>query len=171
MKIKTRDETLKDIIRDAKKQPREWKAVFGRDKDLLSRDTYILNNKIGIYLLKEYQKNPFEVRGIGSKIVRHIDEEIENEVTKYADDFGIIQGDIRRILKNLEKGIQPEKILDAAMKGRGKKFGMSMPVRGQASSSEETFGNISNTLSTKQKKLDVKFEKIASEDGLYTSYM
>ena len=171
MKIKTRDETLKDIIRDAKKQPREWKAVFGRDKDLLSRDTYILNNKIGIYLLKEYQKNPFEVRGIGSKIVRHIDEEIENEVTKYADDFGIIQGDIRRILKNLEKGIQPEKILDAAMKGKGKKFGMNMPVRGQASSSKETFDNISNTLSTKQKKLDKKFERMASDDGLYSSYM
>jgi len=171
VKIKTRDETLKDIIRDAKKQPREWKAVFGRDKDLLSRDTYILNNKIGIYLLKEYQKNPFEVRGIGSKIVRHIDEEIENEVTKYADDFGIIQGDIRRILKNLEKGIQPEKILDAAMKGKGKKFGMNMPVRGQASSSKETFDNISNTLSTKQKKLDKKFERMASDDGLYSSYM
>jgi len=171
VKIKTRDETLKDIIRDAKKQPREWKAVFGRDKDLLSRDTYILNNKIGIYLLKEYQKNPFEVRGIGSKIVRHIDEEIENEVTKYADDFGIIRGDIRRILKNLEKGIQPEKILDAAMKGKGKKFGMNMPVRGQASSSKETFDNISNTLSTKQKKLDKKFERMASDDGLYSSYM
>lgn len=171
MKIKTREETLKDIIKDAKKQPRDWKAVFGRDKDLLSRDTYILNNKIGIYLLKEYQKNPFEVKGIGGKIARHIDEEVENEITRYAGDFGIIQGDIRRILRNLERGIQPEKILDAAMKGRGKKFGMSMPVRGQASSSKETFSNMSNTLSTKQKKLDAKFEKIASDDGLYSSYM
>jgi len=171
VKIKTRQETLKDIITDAKKQPREWKAVFGRDKDLLSRDTYILNNKIGIYLLKEYQKNPFEVRGIGGKIARHLDDDVENEITKYAGDFGIIQGDIKRILKNLERGVQPEKILDAAMKGSGKKFGMSIPVRGQASSSEETFDNISNTLSTKQKKLDAKFEKIASDDGLYKNYM
>ena len=171
MKIKTREETLKDIIRDAKRQPREWKAVFGRDKDLLSRDTYILNNKIGVYLLKEYQKNPFEVRGVGGKIARHIDDDVENKITKYSGDFGIIQGDILRILKNLEKGVQPEKILDAAMKGRGKRFGMNMPVRGQASSSKETFSNISNTLSNKQKKLDNKFEKIASDDGLYKNYI
>lgn len=171
MKIKTRQETLMDIIKDAKKQPKEWKAVFGRDKDLFSRDTYILNNKIGVYLLKEYQKNPFEVRGLGSKIARRIDDDVENEITKYAGDFGIIQGDIRKILKNLEKGVQPEKILSEAVKGRGKRFGMSIPVRGQASSSEEIFSNISNTLSTKQKKLDAKFEKMASDDGLYSNYI
>ncbi|MDH7517446.1 MAG: hypothetical protein QHH19_03785 [Candidatus Thermoplasmatota archaeon] len=171
MKIKTRDEILRDIIKDAKKQPREWKAVFGRDKNLLSHDTYILNNKIGVYFLKEYQKNPFEVRGIGGKIARRIDEEIENEITRYTGNFGIIQGDIRRILKSLEKGVKPEKILDAAIKGKGKRFGMSMPVRGVASSSEEIFNNISNTLSTNQKKLNSKFEEIASDDGLYKNYM
>ena len=45
-----------------------------------------------------------------------------------------------------------------------------MPVRGHASSSKDSFQNIRDTLSDKQKKLDSKFEKIATDDGLYNSY-
>ena len=168
MKIKSRNEILNDIIKNAKKYPKDWKAIFGKDKERLSRDYYIFNPSIGIYLLKEYQKNPFEVKGIGEKIARHVDEDIENEITKHAGDFGIIQGDIRRILKNMEKGIHPQKIFEAAIKGND--MGLSMPVRGHASASEDSFTDLHDTLSTKQKRLDSKFEKIASDDGLYTSY-
>ena len=31
LKIKSRHETLNDVIKDAKKQPKGWKAVFGKD--------------------------------------------------------------------------------------------------------------------------------------------
>ena len=168
MKIKSRNEILNDIIRDAGKHHNDWTAIFGKDKERLSRDYYIFNPNIGIYLLKEYQKNPFELKGIGSKIARHVDEDIEAEISKHAGDFGIIQGNIRRIAKNLEKGIHPQKIFDAALKG--KDLGIRMPVRGHASASEDSFTNLYNMLSTKQKRLDSKFEKLATDDGLYTSY-
>ena len=168
MKIKSRNETLNDVIKDAKRYPKNWKAIFGKDNERLSKDCYIYNPDIGIYLLKEYQKNPFETKGLGGKIARHIDEEIEDEITKSAGDFGIVQGDIRRILKNIDRGIHPQKIFEAAFKG--KNLGISMPVRGHASSSKDSFKNIRDTLSNKQKKLDSKFEKMATEEGLYTSY-
>ena len=45
-----------------------------------------------------------------------------------------------------------------------------MPVKGQASSSEESFKNLRDTLSNRQKRLDSKFEKIASDEGLYNNY-
>lgn len=170
MKIKTRLEILNDVIRDAKKHPKGWKAVFGKDKERLSQDYYIFHPNIGIYLLKEYYKNPFEVKGIGGKIARYVDDEIDNEISKYSNNFGIIQGDIQKILKNVEKGIPPQKILDAAIKNKGKKYGMSIPLRGQSSASEDSFKNLHNTLSNKQKKLDSKLEKTASNDGLYSSY-
>ena len=169
VKIKTRNEVLNDVIRDGKKHPKDWKAVFGKDNKSLSKDYYIFNPNIGIYLLKEYEKNPFEIKGLGGKIARRVDEDIEAEVSKYAGDFGIIQGDYRKVLKNLEKGMEPQKILDAAIKGK-KDLGLSMPVRGHASSSKDVFDNIHNTLSPKQKRLDKKFEEMASNDGLYSSY-
>jgi len=169
LKIKSRNETLNDVIRDGKKHPKGWKAVFGKDKERLSRDYYVFNPDIGIYLLKEYNKNPYEVKGVGSKIARHVDDEIESEISKHAGDFGIIEGNFQKVLKNLEKGIHPQKIFDAAIKGK-KNYGISMPIKGKASNSKETFSNLHNTLSTRRKKIDSKLEKMASDDGLYESY-
>ena len=169
MKIKKRHEILQDVIRDGKKYPNDWKAVFGKDNKSLSKDYYIFNPKIGIYLLKEYEKNPFDTKGIGGKIARHVDESVDAKVSKYAGDFGIIQGDYQKVLKNLEKGIKPQKIFDEAIKGK-KDLGLSMPVKGQASSSKDVFEDIHNNLSGKQKKLDKKFEEMATDEGLYKSY-
>lgn len=169
MKIKDRNEILTDIIKDGKKHPKGWNAVFGKDIRRMSNDYYLFNPNTGIYLLKEYQKNPFQIRGIGGKIARHIDEDIEENIIKKSGDFGIIQGDLRKIMANLEKGVHPKKILDAAVNGK-KNLGLSMPIRGNASKSEDAFNNIQNNYSSKQKKLDSKFEEIASEDGLYKSY-
>jgi len=45
-----------------------------------------------------------------------------------------------------------------------------MPMRGYASSSKNSYYNIRKELLNKQKKIDSNFEKIASEDGLYSSY-
>ena len=169
MKIKTRNEILNDIISEGKKHPKGWKAVIGKDIKRMSRDYYLFNQNIGIYLLKEYQKNPFQIKGVGGKIARYIDEDIENEITKNAGGFGIIQGDLQRILENLKKGIHPKKIFEAAIKGK-KDLGLSMPVIGSASESKDVFNNLHLNLSTKQKRLDIKFEEIATEEGLYKSY-
>lgn len=169
MKVKNRDEILRDVIRDGKKHPNDWKAVFGKDNKSLSNDYYIFNSNIGIYLLKEYEKNPYDIRGLGGKIARHVDENFEAKISKYAGDFGIIQGDFSKVIKNLEKGIKPQKIFDAAIKGK-KDFGLRMPVKGQACSSKDIFDEIHNNMSTKQKKLDKKFEEMATDDGIYKSY-
>lgn len=169
VKIKSRNEILNDVIQDGKKYPKDWKAVFGNDNKRLSKDYYILNPDIGIYFLKEYQKNPFEIKGIGGKLARNIDDDIEAKVSKSAGDFGIIQGDFKKILKNLNKGIEPQKIFNAAIKGK-KDLGISMPIRGHASTSKDVFNDIQNELSIKQKKLDKKLEEMASDDGLYSSY-
>ena len=169
MKIKLRNEILNDVIRDGKKHPKEWKAVFGQDKASLSRDCYIFNPNIGIYLLKEYEKNPFEIKGLGGLVARHLDEDVQAEISKFAGDFGILQGDYKKILKNLKKGFEPQEIFDAAISGK-KDLGISLSVRGHASTSKDLFDNIRNNLLTKQKKLDEKFKKIASDEGLYNLY-
>ena len=63
MKIKSRINLLNDVIKDSEKHPKGWKAVIGRDDKLFSNDYYIYNPNIGIYLLKEYKKNPYETKG------------------------------------------------------------------------------------------------------------
>lgn len=168
-KIKTRNQILNDVIKDGKKHPKNWKAVFGRDPLLMSNDYYIFHPIKGVYLLKEYQKNPLDIRGIGGKIARKIDDELDNSIIKKSGDFGIIQGDYRKITENIKKGIHPEKILKSAYEGK-KDYGLRIPVKGKASSSEETFKNIKNNLSSDQKKVNTKFEELAEKDGLYKNY-
>ena len=168
MKIKARHDILRDIIRDGKKYPNGWHAAFGKDSSLLSHDCYIFHPQIGIYLLKEYNKNPFEVKGIGLKLARHIDQDIEEQVTQKSGNFGIIQGDVRRILANVNRGIPPQQIFTSAM--RGEDLGITIPVQGHASASKDTFHSLKGTFSSQQRKLESRFEKMVTDDGLYTSY-
>ena len=168
MKIKLRNEILRDIIRDGKKHPKGWHASFGTDSALLSHDCYIFHPHIGIYLLKEYNKNPFEVKGIGLKLARRIDEDIQEQMTKKSGDFGIIQGDIQKILANLNKGVPPQQILTSALQGED--LGVTIPVQGRASTSQDTFHSLKSTFSQKQRKIETHLEKMVSEDGLYKSY-
>jgi len=168
VKIKSRNGILKDIIRDGKKHPNGWNAAFGKDTSSFSQDCYIFHPQIGIYLLKEYHKNPFEMKGLGSKLARRIDDDIHEQMQKKSGDFGIIQGDLRKILSNINRGIPPEQILQSAIKGDD--LGLTIPVRGRASSSETMFHSLKSSFSSQQKKLECCFEKMAADDGLYTSY-
>lgn len=168
MKIKQRNDILRDIIRDGKKHPKGWHATFGTDRTLFSHDCYIFHPQIGVYLLKEYNKNPFETKGVGLKLARRLDEDIQEQMIKKSGDFGIIQGDIRKIFTNLTKGIPPQQILTSALQGQD--LGITIPVQGRASTSHDTFHLLKNAFSHKQKKLENQLEKMVSEDGLYTSY-
>ncbi|MBN1860129.1 MAG: hypothetical protein JW840_01570 [Candidatus Thermoplasmatota archaeon] len=168
MKIKQRNDILRDIIRDGKKHPKGWHATFGTDRTLFSHDCYIFHPQIGVYLLKEYNKNPFETKGVGLKLARRLDEDIQEQMIKKSGDFGIIQGDIRKIFTNLTKGIPPQQILTSALQGQD--LGITIPVQGRASTSQDTFHLLKNAFSHKQKKLENQLEKMVSEDGLYTSY-
>ncbi|MEE9440474.1 MAG: hypothetical protein V3V27_00930, partial [Candidatus Thermoplasmatota archaeon] len=128
----------------------------------------IFNPNIGIYLIKEYHKNPYQVKGVGSKIARNIDEDIEKTIRKDSGDFGVVQGDIQKIIRNIDKGIHPQKIFEEGLKGND--LGIKVPVKGKASTSQEAFNYLNTSFSTKQKKLDSKFEKIMNDDGVYDSY-
>jgi hypothetical protein len=170
LKIKTRHEILNDIILEAKKHPLGWVAVFGRDERLFSDDYYIINPNVGVYLVKEYRKNPYEIRGFGEKIIaRNINDEIEEILHKKRGEFGIIQGNIRKILRSLEAGIQPRVIFEAALEGK-EDMGLRIPVKGSASISRKSFNQLREIVSNKQKKLDSKFEKLLADAGVYRSY-
>jgi len=169
LKIKPRHEILDDIITAAKKHPKGWKATFGQDHDLHSLDCYVSHPAVGVYLIKEYEKNPYMRKGLGVKIARRIDDDIEQQIQKHKGDFGIIQGNIQKILWNLNQGITPQTILDAAI--RGNDLGIRIPVKGQASQSEHTFNFLHDAFTTQQKTLENRFQKLMDEDRLYTSYI
>ena len=164
MKIKSRNAIFTDIIREGKQHPKGWNATFGNDQESFSHDCYMFHPSVGIYLIKEYDKNPYEVKGVGSKIARHIDDDIVDRLTNQSGDFGILQGNLPKILENIDKGIPPRKILESAI--QGKDLGLKIPVRGHASTSKETYECLGSAFSQKQRKLASTFEKMVADDGL-----
>ena len=168
MKIKQRSEILHDIIRDAKKVPTGWTAAFGKDPLLSSHDYYILHPDIGLYLLKEVQKNPYQIKGIGTKISRRTDDNIIEKINEKSGDFGIIQVDFHKIFINLKKGIQPEKIFEEGI--NGKDLGITIPVRGKASTSQQVYEYLKENYRIQQKPLHKKMGQLLSDEGISTGY-
>ncbi|MFO7677547.1 MAG: hypothetical protein R6V50_04095 [Thermoplasmatota archaeon] len=168
MKIKPRKEIFNDIIRDSKKDQNGWMATFGTDEKTLSHDCYIYHKKSGLYLIKEYNKNPYHIKGVGSKIARNIDDDIEQLIHKKYGDFGIIQGNIHKIIQNINRGIHPDKIVSEGLKGND--LGIKIPVKGRMALSPDAYTYLHSNYKSKQKKVAERFEKIIFEDGFYNSY-
>ena len=167
--IKPRKDILTDILKEAKNSPRGWKAVVGKDHQLLSNDYYLFHPNQGLYLIKEYDKNPVETVGVGARISRHVDDDLCNDLSQFHDNFGILQGDIRKIVHNIQQGIHPQKIFTAAIEGHD--LGLSIPLRGQASATQDSYRFMRSQFSSKQKNLDRSLEKLAKDDGLYQAHM
>ncbi|WIV67463.1 hypothetical protein [Natrialbaceae archaeon AArc-T1-2] len=75
MRIREWQDVLEDVIeRDV--DPDDWRAVAGDRAGGVGEDMYLAHPGVGVYFLKTYAKNPFEVRGIGTQVARNIDDEI-----------------------------------------------------------------------------------------------
>lgn len=75
MRIREWQDVLADVT-ERKVDPDDWRAVGGTRARGVGEDLYFGHPKAGLYQLKTYAKNPFEVKGVGAKIARNLDDEI-----------------------------------------------------------------------------------------------
>ncbi|MFC5972997.1 hypothetical protein ACFPYI_16810 [Halomarina salina] len=70
-----------------------WRAVAGDRRDGIGEDLYLGHPDAGVYQLKTYAKNPFEVQGVGTELARRIDDDLDPLFPQQADGrFGFQQG-------------------------------------------------------------------------------
>jgi len=75
MRVRDWQDILEDVVeRDA--DPEDWRAVAGDRKRGVGEDLYLAHPRAGLYALKTYAKNPYELRGVGSRVARNLDDEI-----------------------------------------------------------------------------------------------
>ena len=77
MRLRPWSEMLAEIS-ELNVDPAEWRAVAGNRSTGIGEDLYLGHPRAGVYLLKTYAKNPFEVEGYGSRVARKVDDEIES---------------------------------------------------------------------------------------------
>jgi len=75
MRVRDWQDIVSDVI-ESDADPEGWRAVAGDRRDGLGEDMYLGHPGAGVFLLKTYAKNPYEVRGVGTQVARKIDDEI-----------------------------------------------------------------------------------------------
>ena len=75
MKVRPWEDVLATITEEDV-SPADWRAVAGQRRRGVGEDLYLAHPTVGMFLLKTYAKNPFEVRGVGGKVARRVDEDL-----------------------------------------------------------------------------------------------
>lgn len=66
-----------DEVAEASGPSDKWTAIAGDRTDGLGEDLVLGHPRVGVYHLKTYAKNPFEVKGVGTRVARKIDDDLE----------------------------------------------------------------------------------------------
>lgn len=76
MRVRDWQDILDDVVEhDA--DPQGWRAVGGDRDGGLGEDLFLGHPSAGVFQLKTYARNPFQVEGVGSKVARKIDEDLD----------------------------------------------------------------------------------------------
>ncbi|MFB6146936.1 MAG: hypothetical protein ABEJ08_04545 [Halobacteriaceae archaeon] len=73
MRVRDWQDILNDVA-EADAEPDEWRAVGGDRRDGVGEDLFIGHPTVGVFQLKTYAKNPRDVRGVGTRVARKVDD-------------------------------------------------------------------------------------------------
>ncbi len=75
MRIREWTDILDDVT-DRERGSDDWRAIAGDRSGSVGEDMYLGHPQAGVFVLKTYAKNPYEVRGVGTQVARNLDDEI-----------------------------------------------------------------------------------------------
>jgi len=87
MRVRDWQDILSDVI-EADRDPKGWRAVAGQRRGGVGEDLYLGHPAAGVFHLKTYAKNPYELQGVGTQVARRVDEDIYPLLPGRNDDSG-----------------------------------------------------------------------------------
>jgi len=92
MRVRDWQDILTDVV-ESNADPDGWRAVGGDRARGIGEDLYFGHPRVGVFQVKTYAKNPYEVQGVGAEVARRIDDELDPLFPKEADEgmFGVQQ--------------------------------------------------------------------------------
>lgn len=76
MRVRDWQDILADVV-DSGADAGDWRAVAGNRSSGIGEDMYLGHPTVGVFQLKTYAKNPFEVHGVGTEVARRIDDDLD----------------------------------------------------------------------------------------------
>ena len=93
MRVRDWQDILENVV-ESGAEASQWRAVAGDRRGGPGEDMFIGHPSVGVFQLKTFAKNPYEVRGVGSQVARKIDDELDPLFPENdnAGRFGVNQG-------------------------------------------------------------------------------
>ncbi|WP_224268711.1 hypothetical protein [Haloprofundus salinisoli] len=76
MRVRAWQDILDEVTGDDS-DAESWRAVAGRRREGVGEDLVLGHPSRGVFFLKTYAKNPYEIRGVGTRVARKVDDGIE----------------------------------------------------------------------------------------------
>ncbi|ELZ78796.1 hypothetical protein G3A49_17520 [Haloferax volcanii] len=87
MRVRDWQDILSEVVDAGRdRDPDAWRAVAGNRRRSLGEDLFLAHPDAGVYQLKTYAKNPYEVRGVGARVARRIDDDLDPLFPRRRDD-------------------------------------------------------------------------------------
>lgn len=177
--MRVRDWT--DILRDVTESsgdPEDWRAVAGQRRDGVGEDLYLGHPSVGVFQLKTYAKNPYDVKGVGARVARKVDGDIDPLLPKRDDSTGrfAVQGrpenedQAKSMAKRLEEAVK----VHAEAPTTGEDFFTDVmealdspafgPMEFELSERPERLDDLSSTFEEAEELLDAELDDLIEED-------
>lgn len=76
MRVRNWQDVLEDVV-ESDRDPDQWRAVAGDRRGGVGEDLFLAHPGVGVFQMKTYAKNPFEVKGVGARVARQIDDDLD----------------------------------------------------------------------------------------------
>ncbi|MFB6281901.1 MAG: hypothetical protein ABEH40_07780 [Haloferacaceae archaeon] len=178
MRVRDWQEVL-EAVTESSADPDGWRAVGGRREGGVGEDLYLGHPSVGLYHLKTYARNPFEVNGVGTRVARKVDGDLdpvlpdEDAQGRFAvrappDDEDDAERVGRRLAETLrvhaEAPTGPEDLFRDLMDALDSPaFG---PMRFDPASRPDPVDELSGTFAEADRILDAELDDLVEDDGI-----
>jgi hypothetical protein len=172
----------KDIVEEVVESdgdPEEWRAVAGDRSSGVGEDLYVGHPTGGVFQMKTYARNPFEVEGVGARVARKVDGDLDPLFPEW-DDGGRFavqsppedEEDAERSVKELEEVLKahaaaptdPDHLFEDVMEAvDSPAFG---PMDYEFDERPAVLDDLAGTFEDAESVLETEFEELVEEDGV-----
>lgn len=175
MKVRSWQDIISDVV-ESNADPEGWRAVAGDRRGGIGEDLYIGHPAAGLFFLKTYAKNPFDVKGVGTEVARSVDEELESLLPTGDDGRFAVQqapadeseaeakaSELETVLKtHAEAPTSPQAVFDDVMETLDSPaYG---PMEYDPLDRPETLDEFSTTFEDAEDVLETEFEDLLDAD-------
>ena len=178
MRIRNWQDVLQELI-SKDSDPQKWRAISGIRSGGIGEDLYLCHPGAGLYHLKTYAKNPFEVQGVGTRLVNKIDGGISDQFPREVDGrFAIHKPivekmEVKKVTQRVEETLRahvdaPTTSLDLfedVMVAIGSPAYGPLDYRG-IGNRPESLDMLAREFQDMDRKLELKLEEMIKDDGI-----